>query len=277
MAFRFSSTSTPSTGSQVFSPHSRHRGPMEDRSTATGKGTAAGIGLGILAGIAIVLLIPEELGAAGAIIVIAGTTAVTGAAGYAGVQAGLASGSAGGTDANQGDSNQSGAGSGAGGDNQGTGSTGDSAGGIGGSGCFPAGTPVLLADGNIKSIEAIQPGDIVVSQDLATGHVTAQPILKLFRHHADSTLKLHLSDGSCIETTGQHRFYVSGKGFVAAGKLEPGSELATYDNRHPTLSNAESISVATSVFNLEVANFHTFFVGQDRLWVHNDKDVNQPD
>ncbi len=244
------------------------RGPQEDRSTAQGKGVASGLAIGFFAGIAIVLLAPEE-GAAAVITVIAGSTFVGGAAGYAGVVLGQStSDSSGGTSANQNAGNQDTG-------NQGSGdqgSTNDSGGGVGGSGgCFPAGTPVLLADGSFRSIEAIKEGDLVVSQDFDTGHVSGQPVLKVFRHQVSSMLGLQFTDGTSLETTATHRFFVPEEGFVAAGSLRPGSVVVTHDNQYPAVSTTHSVDAAASVYNLEIAHSHTYFVGKQGIWVHNVK------
>ena len=67
--------------------------------------------------------------------------------------------------------------------------------------------------------------------------------------------------GQVIRTTDEHPFYVQGKGWVKAAFLEAGQLLLSHDGRlTPIESIADTRSVET-VYNMRVADYHTYFVG----------------
>jgi hypothetical protein len=152
-----------------------------------------------------------------------------------------------------------------------TGSSSDSAGGIP-SGCFVAGTLVTLGDGSRKAIETVDVGDLVLSQREDGGALGAQRVSHIWEHTVQRTFLLNFSNGEQLETTKEHRFHVDGGGFVPAGRLRPGAALNTPVN-NLVLRGAEERNATTQVYNLEVENFHTYFVGDNLVWVHNKKDT----
>ncbi len=154
---------------------------------------------------------------------------------------------------------------------------GDSGSSGGSGGCFLGGTPVLLADGTSLPIEGIPLGTLVVAQDPFTGNVSAQPTTQTFTHHVCSTLLLLLSDGTTLHTTRQHRFFVPERGFLAAGQLTPGMSVVTLSNQYLTVLGTSPVEEDATVYNLEVAHAHTYFVGPQGVWVHNDKITEPPD
>jgi hypothetical protein len=152
-----------------------------------------------------------------------------------------------------------------------TGSSSDSAGGIP-SGCFVAGTLVTLGDGSRKAIETVDVGDLVLSQREDGGALGAQRVSHIWEHTVQRTFLLNFSNGEQLETTKEHRLHVDGGGFVPAGRLRPGAALNTPVN-NLVLRGAEERNATTQVYNLEVENFHTYFVGDNLVWVHNKKDT----
>jgi|GEM_PF-3449929 pretoxin HINT domain-containing protein len=152
-----------------------------------------------------------------------------------------------------------------------TGSSSDSAGGIP-SGCFVAGTLVTLGNGSRKAIETVDVGDLVLSQREDGGALGAQRVSHIWEHTVQRTFLLNFSNGEQLETTKEHRFHVDGGGFVPAGRLRPGAALNTPVN-NLVLRGAEERNATTQVYNLEVENFHTYFVGDNLVWVHNKKDT----
>jgi len=83
------------------------------------------------------------------------------------------------------------------------------------------------------------------------------------------TFVLSFSNGETIETTAEHPFYVDGKGFVPAGELGIGTSIVTRAGPSLRLHAADSHRRQSTVYNLEVEDFHTYFVGKAKLWVHN--------
>jgi Pretoxin HINT domain len=167
------------------------------------------------------------------------------------------------------------------------GSAGDSGGGLGAgsggeagggetgggeTGCFTASTLVLLADGEKKPIETVKAGDYVISCEETTGTTRPQRVQRLWTHQVPTTLVLQLTGGEKVETTREHRFFVADRGFVGAGRLASGSTLKNYYGQNLQVTALEPSVQTVKVYNLEVENFHTYFVGNGGLWVHNRKE-----
>ena len=145
--------------------------------------------------------------------------------------------------------------------------------------CFVAGTPIQLADGTTKPIEQINSGDNVLSKDqfdqakFSQGKlcgVKASKVVRTFVHEHSKTLTLHFDNGQAVTTTPGHPFYTEGKGWVCAGQLAIGNKIVTRAGPNVTITHITQGS-KTTVYNFEVGNTHTYFVGNDRggLWVHN--------
>lgn len=75
-----------------------------------------------------------------------------------------------------------------------------------------------------------------------------------------------------IGTTHEHPFYVQGKGWTPAGQLKPGDLVRTVDGWVPVKS-VEDTGRYETVYNLRVAEHHTYFVGAPEwgfaVWAHN--------
>ena len=56
---------------------------------------------------------------------------------------------------------------------------------------------------------------------------------------------------------------------MLAGNLLIKSQLQEFDGHTAMLASENSRAVATPIFNFEVEDWHTYFVGQSRVWVHN--------
>jgi len=144
-------------------------------------------------------------------------------------------------------------------------------------GCFIGDTPVLMADGLTKRIDAIAIGDQVMARDEKTGLVAVGAVDRVFRHHVAETLLLQMDGGEVVETTAQHRFAAEERGFVSAGQLRPGDRLSTHDERGAGVVSTGARSAEVTVYNLSVDRFHTFFVAGAGLWVHNLKKSDPPE
>ena len=68
-----------------------------------------------------------------------------------------------------------------------------------------------------------------------------------------------------------HHFYVIDRGWVAAGDLVEGDEIYLLDGATAVItgSELEQLSETIKVYNFEVEDFHTYFVGENGIFVHN--------
>ena len=89
---------------------------------------------------------------------------------------------------------------------------------------------------------------------------------------AQTLLHLTLDNGQTIQATAGHPFNTS-EGWRDAVLLKRGGKLllkgSDEDAAYATITDIREEIKTTAVFNLEVANLHTFFVGEDGLVVHN--------
>ena len=153
-----------------------------------------------------------------------------------------------------------------GGGSGGQGSGGQDSGG--GLPCFVEGTPVLMADMTQKSIESISVNDMVLSRHQKTGVVAGRQVLEVFVHDVDSILNFTLSSGEVLGTTAAHRFALGVNDFSAAGTIGVGSKLCTAAS-DTELVQREVVHAKAKVYNFAVDEFRTYFVGKDKVWVHN--------
>lgn len=138
--------------------------------------------------------------------------------------------------------------------------------------CFAAGTPVMTPAGP-RPIEELQEGDLVLARDEhnVEGELAAKRVEEVHRRTAE-ILELRLG-GRLIRTTDAHPFFVRGKGWTAAGELQPRDWLSTSAGGWVELTALERTHATEPVYNLRVADYHTYFVGRQEwefaVWVHN--------
>ncbi len=89
------------------------------------------------------------------------------------------------------------------------------------SSCFPAGTLVRMADGSQKKIEDVRPLDSVLTAEGNTGTV----LQSMARMHTTGMIRVKAWGHSHLRATPEHPF-LTRRGYVAAGELVPGDEIA---------------------------------------------------
>ncbi len=136
--------------------------------------------------------------------------------------------------------------------------------------CFTGDTEVYTSDGPV-CIEDVQVGDSVWAYNSETGETELKEVLNVWIKETDEILHVSTSDGETIDTTTNHPFYVEEKGWVAAGDLEVGDTLVTADGYEVEVTDLELEKLAEPilVYNLDVADFDTYFVGEYGVLVHN--------
>ena len=146
-----------------------------------------------------------------------------------------------------------------------------------GNGCFIAGTLVETSEGP-KRIEEIHVGDLVRARDAGTGATFLKPVVKLYRRHNQQIFDVKLStpDGrtEVIGASIEHPFHVRNLGWVAASKLAPGEIVDQLDGEGEHVVSVEREKSRQDTYNFEVAEVHSYFVGQNHAWVHNQSYVN---
>jgi hypothetical protein len=138
--------------------------------------------------------------------------------------------------------------------------------------CFAAGTPLLTPDGH-KPIEQFKVGDWILSapEDNLEAPPEAKRVEEVFTNVA-ALLELHIGH-RVIRTTAEHPFFVIGRGWTAARELMAGDRLRSHNERPVVLDQVVRLAEEVAVYNLRVADYHTYFVGElgwgFSVWAHN--------
>ncbi|MFQ3651138.1 MAG: HNH endonuclease [Gemmataceae bacterium] len=83
---------------------------------------------------------------------------------------------------------------------------------------------------------------------------------------------LHVG-GQLIRTTGEHPFYVVGKGWLEARLLQGADLLCSHDGSTIAVEECYDTGEYEAVYNCRVAEWHTYYVGDETwtfdVWAHN--------
>ena len=135
--------------------------------------------------------------------------------------------------------------------------------------CFKEGTLVATEDG-LKPIEEIEVGDKVLAYDETTGEQAYKEVVRLFRNETDEWYHI-TANGEELVCTGGHPFFVKDKGFIFAKDLSVGDILRLSNGMLVPVSAIaiEKLEQSETTYNFEVADFHTYYVGESEVLVHN--------
>ena len=135
--------------------------------------------------------------------------------------------------------------------------------------CFVSGTLVLTSEGN-KPIEEIKSGDLVYSTDPETGESEYKEVVQTFENETEELVHISVA-GEEIVTTPKHTFYVPHKGWTSAIDLRAGDILVLSNGEYVIVEKVqhEILESPIKVYNFEVQEFHTYYVGENPVLVHN--------
>ena len=141
--------------------------------------------------------------------------------------------------------------------------------------CFAAGT-LVETDHGLQPIEQIKVGDRVLSRDELTGVTQYKPVLSLIRPHHRQIFSLSLEVGqlsaghrTVFSVTDDHPWRTVAGRWVQTIALTPRDQIIRAHGPPARVISVRHTARFESTYNLEVADFHTYFVGRDLLWVHN--------
>ena len=137
--------------------------------------------------------------------------------------------------------------------------------------CFVAGTLVTTEDGQ-EPIEEIEVGDKVLSENEMTGEVVLKEVYATSVSETNEFYHIHVNDEEIV-ATGTHPFYVYKFGWTTARALRAGDVLVLSNGELVTVEwiDHEILESPIYVYNFEVEDFHTYFVGKSGILVHNGK------
>lgn len=140
--------------------------------------------------------------------------------------------------------------------------------------CFVAGTLVATPDG-LRPIEQIRVGDAVLSRDERDNEVVVKHATKIFITPDAALVEVRIHEPrEAIRATPGHRFYTLDRGWVEAQSLASGEALLDAKGAPVHVESVLRLATRETVYNFEVEDTHTYFVGSALAWVHNPTDCN---
>ena len=135
--------------------------------------------------------------------------------------------------------------------------------------CFTEGTLILTEDG-LEEIQSIKEGDMVWSENPETKKKGLKKVVQTFVNESEELI--HISAGKeKISATPEHPFYVRDRGWTGAVDLKAGDILVLQDGGYVIVEKIqhEILEKPVTVYNFEVEDFHTYYVGKNSILVHN--------
>ena len=164
--------------------------------------------------------------------------------------------------------------------------------------CFKEGTLVVcLSEEGIethKLIEDVKVGDMVLAYDEETGEQAYKPVKQLFRNTTEKWCTASVLVGSVITeivSTPGHKYYLPensvcrevnevqehesyyglSEKWVSAQNLRKGDKVLLSDGNYGIIVSVkiEELANPETTYNFEVEEFHTYYVGEQSVCVHN--------
>ena len=133
-------------------------------------------------------------------------------------------------------------------------------------GCFTEETIVKTQEGN-KEISKIADGEKVLARDEVTGALSYKKV-KVIEKLADRIIEIKLKKEE-IKATSEHLFRVK-EGWIKAEEIRKGLELINDKGEAEVVEEVNKVVYNNlKVYNLEVEDYHTFYVGETGILVHN--------
>lgn len=150
--------------------------------------------------------------------------------------------------------------------------------------CFIAGTLVLTSVGLIK-IEDIKEGDFVYAYDEKTKKKSLKTVAQIFRNKTKEWVHLFVKNPKTnkiqeIVCTPNHRIYIKNKGWIKTIEILENDKVLLYNGEEGCVISKEiqKLEDYETIYNFEVEELHNYFVGTEKVLVHNDcfpKDSNE--
>lgn len=157
--------------------------------------------------------------------------------------------------------------------------------------CFKEGTLVETEEG-LKPIEDIEVGDKVLAYDEVTGEQAYKPVVRLFRNSTEEWQYVYIEgETNPIISTPGHKYYLPNNNkhreeerplehasysdlsekWVSACKLKKGDKVLLSDGKYGIVEKTVCVQLTApeTTYNLEIADFHTYFVSELGVLVHN--------
>ena len=133
--------------------------------------------------------------------------------------------------------------------------------------CFVAGTKVYTNHGLIN-IEKISKLDSVYSYNFETHEMELSSVSGKHSKETEGIYQLEI-DNETYFVTEEHPFFVVGKDWVKVKNLKIGDLLLSSNGEHLEIKTISNLNLRKTVYNITVDGHHNYFVGKNRVLVHN--------
>ena len=135
--------------------------------------------------------------------------------------------------------------------------------------CFVEGT-MIATEGGLVPIEKVQVGDSVYSENPDTVEKGVKFVSQTFVRQTNELTHIKTGD-EIISTTPEHPFYVPQRGWTASSELRVGDKLLLRAGDAIIIEwvEHEILEMPVTVYNFEVEDWHTYYVSDSAVLVHN--------
>ena len=150
---------------------------------------------------------------------------------------------------------------------------------------FTPTTTVQTAHGK-QAIGEIHVGEKVLAYNSQTHKMELKPVLHVWTHQDNDLVDLTITTANphsqskesekkafrtseVVHTNKQHPFFTTEKGFLPVGQIKVGMHIQRADGRIGIVTKWQLVPGMQTMYNLEVAQDHTFTVGDGEWIVHN--------
>jgi len=140
----------------------------------------------------------------------------------------------------------------------------------------------VSTDHGQQTIGTLQVGERVFAYNPRTGKMEQEPILHVWINHDHDLVDLTITTttkgqhgkpatktSEVIHTNQKHPFFTMEHGFLPVGQIKLGMHLLRADGRVGVVTGRKVVPGTKVMYNLEVAQDHTFTVGSGQWVVHN--------
>lgn len=122
----------------------------------------------------------------------------------------------------------------------------------------------------LTKIEDIQVGNLVWTWDEETGEVSLKKVVETYENETTELIHVFVNGEEIITTPG-HPFYSPVKGWTDAVQLRAGDILVLVNGEYVVVEKIqhEILENPVTVYNFQVEDFHTYYVANIGVLVHN--------